>query len=346
VIRHELTGQAAMEGSPEPETLRGERSRDVGQAPVLPGEGIALLSKPEGMTSFQALSPLKRSLRTGKLGHTGTLDKFASGLLVVLVGGLTRLGPWFTSLDKVYEAKIRFGEETDTLDPEGLVVGRAEPPHIESLSRALVAFRGPLMQSPPAYSAIHIDGERASDRARRGELPDMKARPVTIHKLELLGYDGRTADIRLRCSSGTYVRSLARDLALAVGSRAHLTGLRRLAVGPFLLEAARPALDFGGAESLMPLEPDLAASLGLMPMSLEEGCLGAFENGRPIRAEDLRPLARNSPEGWAVGGHEGGAEGPSLAIFSTRGRFLGMMEEEGGRLRYRFVLPRARGEGA
>ena len=343
MIRPEATGQTAVVGKPD--AAPAAHGIDAGGEPRRAVEGIALLSKPAGLTSFQALSPLKRSLGTGKLGHTGTLDKFASGLLVVLVGGLTRLGPWFTSLDKVYEAEIRFGEETDTLDPEGTVIGRAEPPDPAALHDALSAFRGPLMQRPPAYSAIHVDGMRASDRARRGEEPDMKSRPIVIHELELLGYDGQSAAIRLRCSSGTYVRSLARDLALAVGSRAHLTGLRRLSVGPFSLEAARPALDFGGAEKLLQLEPPLALPLGLLPMILEEGRRGTFENGGQIRDGDLRPWPGKEAVSGEVRAPSGGAERPSLAVFSTGGRFLGVMEEAGGRLSYRFVLAQAGGGG-
>ncbi len=301
-------------------------------------EGIALVAKPEGLTSFQTLGPLKRSLGTRKLGHTGTLDKFASGLLVILVGTLTRLGPWFTALDKVYEATLRFGEETDSLDPEGEVVARADPPSLEALLLALPTFKGELMQVPPAFSAIHIDGERASDRARRGEILDMAARPVTIHELDLLNYDGRDAKIRVRCSSGTYIRSLARDIALSLGSRARLETLSRTRVGPFLLEAARAPEDFSDGTDLMPLDAGSAMALGFEALVLSPKALLAFSHGGIVGREALSPMASAGLETGA-NAVESGAPRP-LAVFSEEGVFLGVMEDSDGLLRYRFVCPR------
>jgi tRNA pseudouridine55 synthase len=304
---------------------------------VIRHEGIALVAKPEGLTSYQTLGPLKRSLGTRKLGHTGTLDKFASGLLVILVGALTRLGPWFTAMDKVYEATLRFGEETDSLDPEGEVIARADPPSLEALRLALPTFRGEIMQAPPAFSAIHIDGERASDRARRGEVLDMAARPVTIHELDLLNYDGRDAKIRVRCSSGTYIRSLARDIALSLGSRARLETLSRTRVGPFRLEAARAPEDFSGEIGLIPLDAGAATALGFEALALSTRALRAFSHGGFVGREDLQPME-------AVGGEAGviaietGAPKP-LAVFSEEGAFLGVMEDSDGLLRYRFVCP-------
>ena len=298
-------------------------------------EGIALVAKPEGMTSFQTLGPLKRSLGTRKLGHTGTLDKFASGLLVILVGGLTRLGPWFTALDKVYEATLRFGEETDSLDPEGEVVARADPPTPEALALALPSFKGGLMQVPPAYSAVHIEGERASDRARRGEVLDMRARPVTVYELDLIEYDGRDARILVRCSSGTYIRSLARDIAHSLGSRARLETLRRTRVGPFRLDAALAPEGFSGGQGLIPLDADAAISLGFEAYALSQAALSAFSHGGLVRMDDLRPLAPSDPGD----GRERATTDPTrpLAIFSVEGNFLGVMEMAEGQLRYRFV---------
>ncbi|MDA8409234.1 MAG: tRNA pseudouridine(55) synthase TruB [Treponema sp.] len=301
-------------------------------------EGIALVAKPAGQTSFQSLGPLKRLLGTRRLGHTGTLDKFASGLLVVLVGGLTRLGPWFTALDKVYEAILRFGEETDSLDPEGEVVALAPPPSAEAIVLALPSFLGEIMQSPPAYSAVHIDGKRASDRARSGEVLHMRPRPVTIHELDLVSYDGMDARLRVRCSSGTYIRSLARDLALSVGSRARLQALSRLRVGPFSLSDAQPAEDFAEGRGLVPFDSKLAAALGFEPCLLAERNLPVFRRGGSLRLADLVPLH----EGKAGLGEGGGR---ALAVFSEAGEFLGAMEESQELLRYRFVLvPNAQGE--
>ena len=197
--------------------------------------GLILFNKPPGITSFDALRDNKRSLGTGKVGHTGTLDKFASGLLIVLVGKALRLSRWFTHCDKKYIGKISFGEETDTLDPEGKIIAKAAPPSREDIESVLPQFTGEIMQAPPAYSAIHIDGKRASDLSRGGKEIEMKKREVTIYKLELLSWEPPFAEIFVHCSSGTYIRSLARDIALAAGSRAHLIELKRTHVGGFEL---------------------------------------------------------------------------------------------------------------
>ncbi|GHV62842.1 hypothetical protein AGMMS49587_10900 [Spirochaetia bacterium] len=197
--------------------------------------GLLLLNKKSGLTSFDSLNVVKKALGTGKVGHTGTLDKFASGLLVVLAGRAVKLTPWFSLCTKEYEGTIRFGIETDTLDPEGITVGEGPVPDREALEKALSLFRGEILQAPPAYSAIHVDGKRASERARSGESVEMKRRPVTIHALELLSWESPLARVRVCCSSGTYIRSLARDIALAAGSRAHLVALKRTQVAGFHL---------------------------------------------------------------------------------------------------------------
>jgi tRNA pseudouridine55 synthase len=200
--------------------------------------GLILLDKKAGVTSFQALGEIKRALGTGKVGHTGTLDKFASGLLVVLVGGSLKLAPWFSHCDKQYRGRIHFGIETDTLDPEGSVTGEAPLPAREKVEQALSQFTGAIMQEPPAYSAIHINGKRASSLARSGQAPQMKKRPVNIFRLELCSWEPPFAGIFVHCSSGTYIRCLARDIALAAGSRAHLCSLVRTHVAGFTLDMA------------------------------------------------------------------------------------------------------------
>jgi tRNA pseudouridine55 synthase len=201
--------------------------------------GLLLINKKPGITSFGTLREIKRALDTGKVGHTGTLDKFASGLLLVLTGKDLKLTQWFSHCDKQYTGRIRFGIETDTLDPEGSVIAEAEPPSREKVEQALSEFSGVIMQSPPAYSAIHINGKRASELARSGLMPEMKKREVTIHKIELRNWDPPFADIFVHCSSGTYIRSLARDIALAAGSRAHLCSLLRTQIADFNLEDAQ-----------------------------------------------------------------------------------------------------------
>jgi tRNA pseudouridine55 synthase len=201
-------------------------------------DGYILLHKRSGVTSFQALNPVKRILGTGKVGHTGTLDRFADGLMVVLTGKALKAQERFTHLDKRYTAAVLFGRETATLDPEGETVAEADVPTEDAIVAAFERFRGDIMQTPPAYSAIHINGSRASDLMRQGKPPEMKARPVTIYALELLSYERPVARIAVHCSSGTYVRALARDIALACGSRAHLAALTRTMVGDYCLEDA------------------------------------------------------------------------------------------------------------
>ena len=200
--------------------------------------GLILLNKKTGVTSFEALRDIKRTLGTGKVGHTGTLDKFAQGLLLVLTGRALKLSKWFSGCDKQYIGKIHFGAETDTLDPEGTIVAQAPVLSLEQVEQVLPQFTGAIMQSPPAYSAIHINGKRASELARSGKQVEMKKRPVTIYKLDLISWEAPFAEIFVHCSSGTYIRSLARDIALAAGSRAHLCALTRTQIAGFSLERA------------------------------------------------------------------------------------------------------------
>ena len=206
--------------------------------------GILPYAKKSGLTSFSSLGCIKKALHTKKVGHTGTLDSFAEGLLVVLTGSLTRLVPFFTLFDKTYEAVISFGEETDTLDPSGSVIRSAPLPDTADFEKSLSAFCGNIMQSPPAYSAIHVNGKRASELAREGRLESLPERPVTVFKNEILEMrlttenKVRYARVLFHVSKGTYIRSLARDIALNCNSAAHLIGLKRTKVGCFSLENA------------------------------------------------------------------------------------------------------------
>lgn len=203
-----------------------------------PTNGLVLLDKEPGRTSFQALYPVKR-LYGNAVGHTGTLDQFAEGLLVVLVGKFTKFNPLFTAFDKVYEADFTFGAETSTLDPEGEVV-LSGPVPASSPGDLAPRWVGDLQQIPPQYSAIHVDGRRASDRVRAGETLEMAPRAVTVYSLEVLGWSAPVLTVRIHCSKGTYVRSIARDWGRAVGCGAHVTRLRRTRVGPFGLPEVPP----------------------------------------------------------------------------------------------------------
>lgn len=194
---------------------------------------MALLDKSEGESSFSALGGLKRHFSTRRVGHAGTLDPMATGLLIALVGSATRCARFFSSLDKIYVADIRFGSETDTDDRTGLVVRTAPVPAMDMAMSAADTFVGEISQIPPAYSAIHVDGRRAYKRVRAGENVEIPARQVTIHEITSDIVDEMTLRLTVRCSSGTYIRSLARDIGSAVGSAAHLCALRRIRIGPF-----------------------------------------------------------------------------------------------------------------
>ena len=198
--------------------------------------GIILINKNAGITSFDALREIKRALGTSKVGHTGTLDKFASGLLIVLAGKSLKLSQWFSHSDKKYKGRLLFGVETDTLDPEGKEIAAAAPPSREKAESVISQFTGSFMQEPPVFSAVHVNGKRASNLARSGIIPEMKKRPVTIYRLELLNWDPPYADIFVHCSSGTYIRSLARDIALEAGSRGYLESLVRTDIAGFTLD--------------------------------------------------------------------------------------------------------------
>ncbi len=203
--------------------------------------GLVLLNKPSGVTSFRILNGLKKKLDTGKVGHTGTLDKFAQGLMLVLTGKMTRLAPFFSNLDKEYEAVYKFGEETETLDPEGKVIAVSNIPTIETIKQQMSGFIGNIMQQPPDFSAIHINGQRAYKLAAVGIKPDIPKRPVFVYDYEILNWNSPFLSVKVKCSKGTYIRSLARDLGIACSSRAYVTALTRTEVGTWHIKDSVPA---------------------------------------------------------------------------------------------------------
>ena len=194
---------------------------------------VLILDKKPGETSFRSLNEVKRLHRGSKVGHTGTLDKFATGIMVVLTGEATKLNPLFSGMDKKYKATIKLGEQTDTLDPEGEIINQASIPTASAFKEALSRFTGPIKQRPPEYSAIHIDGKRAYERIRKGEEVVIPERDVTIYSLELLSFTSDEAVIDTHVSKGTYIRSLARDICQSAASCGYLKSLDRYQVGPF-----------------------------------------------------------------------------------------------------------------
>ncbi len=273
--------------------------------------------------SFQSLGAVKKLYGTKRVGHTGTLDKFASGLMIVLVGKYTRLNPLFTGMDKTYEAVIRFGEETDTLDPEGEIVGTGPVPSLGDIEDSLPLFLGDQEQIPPIYSAVHINGERSWRLARKGEAVEMKSRPIRIDELTLL--DWKAPDLRLRvsCSSGTYIRSLARDLALRCGSRARLEALSRTRVGGFHIEEA---ICLEGNEP----GNDSLLTLGEVTARLP------FAGTRTLNPEEEAMVRLGVPPERIFPSPDFGIG--LIPLFSGKGELVALLEGEGDRLKYRFVM--------
>ncbi|MGO9674680.1 MAG: tRNA pseudouridine(55) synthase TruB [Methylocella sp.] len=197
-------------------------------------DGWVVLDKPVGMTSTHAVSRLKRIFNAKKAGHAGTLDPLASGILPVAFGEATKTVPFVQDGEKAYRFTVSFGAETNTDDSDGKVTAQSElRPAREDILALLPQFIGTIQQTPPAFSAIKINGERAYDIARDGETPALSARPVTIHALDLLSADQDEAVFEARCGKGTYVRAIARDLGRLLGCYGHVTALRRTRVGPF-----------------------------------------------------------------------------------------------------------------
>ncbi len=196
-----------------------------------PPAGVMAVGKPLGWTSFDVVAVVRAVIGVRRVGHGGTLDPLATGVLPILVGPATRFAQRLHEAPKVYAATVRFGTETTTDDREGTVSRTAAAPGPDAVEAALGGFRGAVSQRPPAYAAVKVGGRRAYARARAGEAFELPARQVQVHRLEVTRWNGDDVGLLVVCSSGTYIRALARDIGRACGSAAHLAGLRRLAVG-------------------------------------------------------------------------------------------------------------------
>ncbi len=293
--------------------------------------GIVLLDKPLGLSSNQALQVVRGIFNAAKAGHTGSLDPLATGLLPICLGEATKIAGLLLGSCKAYEAECLLGVRTNTDDAEGEVVAEHVVPELDeaTLASHLKAFVGRIQQVPPAYSALKRDGVPMYVRARRGEDVKLDAREVDIHAVELLGFDGLRLRLRVECGSGTYIRSLARDLGERIGCGAHLSALRRTWVEPFraprmyTLDQLREAAGLGPDRldaCLLPLE----AGLANMPrLDLDRVHADALQHGRPVQ---LQP----SP-------HAG-----LCRAYGSDGRLLALVDAEpDGRVRVRrgFNLP-------
>ena len=219
-----------------------------------PDDGLLLVDKPAGMTSHDAVDRARRALGTRRIGHGGTLDPFATGLLVLLVGRATRLLPFLDGEPKVYDATIAFGAETDTDDLTGTVTATAPAPPRAAVEKAIDSLTGEIEQVPPAYSAKQVGGTRAYAAARRGQALALAAVPIRVARWEVRAWREAECDVTVVCGGGTYIRALARDLGRAAGSAAHLTALRRTASGGFSVRDAVAVDAITPAAERSPLE--------------------------------------------------------------------------------------------
>jgi tRNA pseudouridine55 synthase len=277
-------------------------------------DGLLLVDKPGGITSHDAIDAVRRALGIRKVGHAGTLDPRATGLLLMGVGRATRLLRFLGDMDKEYEGTARLGEETDTLDADGTVV-RTAPVDVsqDQVAAAMAGLTGELRQRPPAYSAVKVGGRRLHREARAGRPVEAEPRTVRVDAFDLRGFDGLDAGFRVVCSAGTYVRSLVADLGGHLGTGAHLVRLVRTRIGPFRLEDASPP---DAPDELLPVE---RAVDHLPRLKLSEDEAEAARHGRPM----------------------GPPDGPGFhAAFDPGGRLVGVYRDCGTRACPEVVLPR------
>lgn len=300
--------------------------------------GVLVVAKPAGPTSHDVVALVRRLAGTRRIGHGGTLDPFASGVLPLFLGGATRLVEYHLGDDKTYRATVCFGATSTTDDLDGELMPAAGPaPGREALEAALAGFVGPQLQQPPAYSAIQVGGRRAYAMARAGETVQLQPRQIEIKRLELVEWDGSDpqrpiAILDVTCSAGTYVRALARDLGARLGSAAYLGALTRTASGPFTLDGARSldevraAAAAAGPEGVRRLL--LAADTGLE--ELPAVSLTADEIADANQGRFVKPS----------GGMRGAPDGVPLRLLDAAGAIVGMGRREGARIAPTKILQR------
>lgn len=318
--------------------------------------GLLLVDKAEGWTSHDVVAKARRAMGTRKVGHAGTLDPMATGLLILGVGPATRLLTHLVGLDKTYEATIRLGVSTVSDDREGGILDIADPAEVQALAAAperiaaeVARLTGDIEQAPSAVSAIKVDGRRAYDRVRAGEQVELKRRPVTIRSFEIepprlvaahglsggdLPVEVIDVDARVECSSGTYIRALARDLGAALGVGGHLVALRRTEVGPFAVGDAvsNEALADGAADPGSLIAPADAAARLFPVLALDEQQERDLGHGKRLELGEMQ-LAETP------------ADAPLVAAVAPGGRLVGLVSVTGGRTRVVTNFPAA-GEGS
>lgn len=285
-----------------------------------PPAKVFLIDKSTGVSSFAALGALKRSIGTRKVGHAGTLDPFASGLLAAFSGKLTKAAYLLGDQPKEYRAVFRFGAETDTLDIEGSITAHADLPAPERIEEQLGGFLGEIQQVPPDFSAVKIDGKRAYAEARKGRTVSLAPRGVTIHSLHIISSLPPDITLDITCSKGTYIRALARDLGRAAGSLAYCRELKRTAVGPFRVNEAKASEHLTEDDGID--TPELCRRLGIPVISADDSASGALRAGRPLQS--IANLPRS--------------EAADILIIDPAGIPAALLHGDSGRLEYRVVF--------
>ena len=278
--------------------------------------GLVVVDKPGGMTSHDVVSRVRRLAETRKVGHSGTLDPMATGVLVLAVNRATRLLGHLILTDKRYDATIRLGTTTTTDDAEGEIVESRSTDDVttEAVRTALAAFVGETDQVPSSVSAIKVDGKRAYARVRDGEQVELPVRRVTVHSLEVTGLDLPEVRISVHCSSGTYIRAIARDLGTALGVGGHLTALRRTAVGPFTLDQARTLDQLAECFALTPVAEAARATFPARELDGEQAAHVRVGRALDVALEETTALF--APDGEFLALYEprdGGAR--AVAVF-------------------------------
>ena len=261
-------------------------------------DGLALVDKPAGMTSHDAVAIARRALGERQIGHGGTLDPFATGLLVLLVGNATRLLRYLDGEPKVYEATIAFGAETDTDDLTGTPVRTAPVPASAAVDAAIPLLTGTILQQPPTYSAKQSGGRRAHAAAREGQRLDLPPVLVMVHEWEIRDRTPDALTVTITCAGGTYIRALARDLGRLAGSAAHLTRLRRIRSGPFTVDDAVPPTELTRGRLL----PSIEAVASLPAQPLDAVALDRASHGAEVEASVAGAAAALvGPDGALIG---------------------------------------------
>jgi tRNA pseudouridine55 synthase len=298
---------------------------------LVPASGLVIVAKSGGMTSHDVVARIRKLAGTRRVGHAGTLDPMATGVLVIGIEKATKLLGHLALTEKEYTATIRLGQSTVTDDAEGEVLpspgrsARASTVPNESLRAALVALTGEIEQVPPSVSAIKVKGQRAYRLTRSGAAPELKARKVTIWRLDLLAVrpvgDLLDIDVDVTCSSGTYIRAIARDLGEALGTGGHLTALRRTRVGPYAIEAARTLEELAENFEMIPLATAVTDAFPSLRLDGEQARL--LSHGVRLRE---------------CGGPTDSATGKTIAVFGPDDTLIALAIHAGGELRPQVVF--------